>query len=146
MKPESAKRAILECAGSWPGVTIQELIEDQELHHSPVHLVSAVSELRRLGLLCDHAYPSVLFVKEGWEGVVVDMLPRDRGTAAAIAAGANTYRVLCEVLRRSATSVYHSGARLIRAGAIYNPRGLYLTAAGSRAIAARKEPPPLRLI
>ena len=147
MRRGSAKRAILECAASWPGVTIQELISDGELSHSPLHLVSAVSELRRLGFLADHAYPAALFVKPEWEKSVADMLPRDQSTAAAIAAGAHTYRVLVQVLKRSKTSVYHSGSRLIRAGAVYNPRGLFLTSDGSRLILAkRKKPPPLRLL
>jgi hypothetical protein len=127
----TAKRSILECAASWPGITIQQLIEEGELSHTPLHLVSAVSELRREGLLCDYAHPSVLYVKPGWEERAEGMLPRDRSAAAAIASGAHTYRVLCEVLGRSSTSMYHTGSRLIRNGVVYNPRGLYLTEEGS---------------
>jgi len=127
----TAKRSILECAASWPGITIQQLIKEGELSHAPVHLVAAVSQLRREGLLCPHAYPSVLHVKPGWQERAEGMLPRDNSAAAAIASGAHTYRVLCDVLGRSITSMYHTGSRLIRAGVVYNPRGLYLTEEGA---------------
>lgn len=127
----TAKRSILECAASWPGITLQQLIDEGELSHAKVHLVAAVSQLRRDGFLCPHAYPSVLHVTPDWQELAKNMMPRDRSAAAAIASGAHTYRVLCDVLGRSPTSLYHTGSRLIRAGAVYNPRGLYLTEAGA---------------
>lgn len=131
MRPGTAKRSILECAASWPGTTLRELIESEELPgYTEDHLMSAASELRRSGYLAPFAYPSILHVKEGWEQIVRSMWKRDQSFAAAVSAGAHTYSALSDALGRTKNSLYCSSSRLIRAGAIYNPRGLYLTEMG----------------
>jgi hypothetical protein len=129
MRRNTAEHDLLECIGSWPGELLEDLIADGELNHSTSHLIGTLTRMRSAGLV-EKSHPAPLRIRPGWEEAVENMYKRDQFAAAAIAAGARSYKQLSEATGRSLTSCYHSGARLTKAGAIYNSRAMYLTGLG----------------
>ena len=126
---KTARKDLIECVGSWPGVLLRELIDDGELNHSTDHLVAEVSRMRAAGYL-EPCYPARLRVKPEWRKIVQTMRKRDQFAAAAIAAGARSYRQLADATQWSLTVCYHCGSRLVEAGAVYRTRALFLTGQG----------------
>lgn len=128
---------VLECAASWPGMLLSELHDSGEVTCAITYLRTVVAELRSEGLLL-RASPSLLRVVDDWQAIVQNMAKRDQVAAAAIAAGADSYDALCGALGKTKATVYSSGHRLVNAGAVLHPHGLYLSPGGERLLKDRQ--------